>query len=381
VELGLPPDDEGIGDHAVFGELQDSTRVTLLKARFQSMSGFPPSVEQTLSSRHVLIGGHVTEAVPVFRAARIRIQGITALRDSLSQSLNVLRDGSTLVLGHDGEGPNLTLEFRQDASLNVIEHAFTVPVLSVVRILTSSGCELVKLDVLHGEDWLNVQSQVIGIEDRRVALKLSAFPEFGLPHLARWLEDVELLGPLPAVVAARNHDSIQLDARILELTTVAEGIHRRTQPEIRALSKDEAKKARKVILDALQREAPNAVEIARGLLGQIGKLSYRARLEALGELANGIVPGLVGNPELWASLVSGVRNEYAHRLRDEWLDEESINAHLTVVISLQWVLELILLQRTGLDKLVIARRLTRDRNYHYLHRKLTEWSPQIHDES
>jgi hypothetical protein len=290
-----------------------------------------------------------------------------------------LKDGSHLSLVKTGQG--MLLERRgQATSLRVIDRGFVTPLMSLISILTGSQSQLVTLNVRRadGAPWLKVWSADHAIEDPRIGREFGRVAGFRFEYLVRWLDSVEQLGPLPAVVAARRDESIQLDGRILELSTAAEGLHRRLYPKTQSMTDDQANTVRSFVRQAIASQPQAISERVNGLLNHVSEPGYKARLVELATSADAAVPGVAGTITAWAKAVYNARNEYAHRHEERWLKEVAIDVHLAVCLSLQWVLDVVLLRCAGLTDAEIAQKYTTDATYNYLRRQATGWAPKIY---
>lgn len=93
--------------------------------------------------------------------------------------------------------------------------------------------------------------------------------DIGVRHLAAWLDKVEQLGPLPAVVVDMAHaDSMSVDTQALLLATVAEGMHRRLYLEEVRFDENIAAQVQAVAATAVDEIHPDAKRAVHGFLSQ-----------------------------------------------------------------------------------------------------------------
>lgn len=185
--------------------------------------------------------------------------------------------------------------------------------------------------------WWDVYSVALHADDPDTDLRweqprwLLQPADVGLGQLAAWLDKVEQLGPLPAVVADLAHVStISLDTQVLLLATVAEGLHRRLYPDDRRFDKQTGKDVQAVAAAAVSLIHPEAEASVRGLLNHVEEVGYTRRLARLAEAVKDAVPGVTGNTSKWKAVVFEARNEYSHRLSIGFLDGIDIDRRQTV---------------------------------------------------
>lgn len=207
---------------------------------------------------------------------------------------------------------------------------------------------------------------------------LLQFPHLTLPQVATWLNLVDDLGPLPPVIAkAMSTSSIAIETDVLNLTTVAEGLHSRIFPARKRMSQDEAARLRKLVRDAVKDESDEHKATIRDATGHLTELSYKQRLLGLAEEASRAAPNIVGDAGKWASIVRDCRNDYAHRSAG-FLDRKSIDKYLGVILSLRWILTVVLLLQTGIAPELLAKRLDQDQAYQFFLVQTRELLPEAY---
>lgn len=239
--------------------------------------------------------------------------------------------------------------------------------------------------------WWDVYSAAVQADDENTYLQrdlpqwLLRPEDVGLHQLGTWLDKVSLLGPLPAVVAdLTKAQSISLDTQALLLATTAEGLHRRLYPddlrfhEDAELNTNVAKRVQAAAAKAVDPIHADAKAAVSGLLGHAGDLGYAKRLERLAQVAEAVAPGVTGRTSRSKSLVSEVRNEYAHRTNASFLDDKDVDDRLTVAFSLRWLLITVLLLQGGIDATVLQTRLTAHEQYQRFLADARGWCPKIY---
>jgi hypothetical protein len=312
---------------------------------------------------HAIIGIHACDRDHPFTGYRIRFRNLNAWRPFLAvkgwASEITLPSGETLALqdldipGQDAQsGLWITIQKISPSTLRELDRRFLRPLMTFFSLALDTPCMPLALQVEEESPegpWLDVYSMALQA-DEDIDLRfeqprwLLQPPDISLHHVAAWLNKVEQLGPLPAVVADMAHaDSISVDTQVLLLATVAEGMHRRLYP---------------------------------------GDISYAKRLIALAEAVKEAAPGVTGKTEAqtitWKKLVYEARNEYAHRLSVGFLDEDDIDRRLTVVFSLRWLLTGLLLLQAEVAPPVIAVRLECHEQYQRFLSDATLWQPKIY---
>jgi hypothetical protein len=212
--------------------------------------------------------------------------------------------------------------------------------------------------------------------------------DVGLREVGVWLDKVDLLGPLPAVVAdLAQAQPISLDTQALLLATVAEGLHRRLYPGERRFheNEDQNEQIATLVRDAAA-EAVDLIHVdaraaAAGLLKYVGDVGYPKRLTRLANEAKAAAPEVTGKTTRWKNLVFKVRNEYAHRISAGFLSDEDIDERLTVTFSLRWLLTTLLLLSANVDASVLRARLGAHEPYQRFLADARVWAPGIYTSS
>lgn len=260
------------------------------------------------------------------------------------------------------------------------------PLSTVVTLAADADCMPLAVEVKVGahEPWLSLRAErprPVALRPRWAASMLVPLAVLGLEGAGAWLGEVERLTPVPPVVAsARIGPRRSLEARVLELCTVAEGLDRRLRPgKLRpeaaaiALARDEA-------LAGLGGHAPSVVKVLKDALQHAQEPSYRQRLKSLSERAAEAVPGVTGRRAAWVSAVVDTRHEFAHQSRTGFLDESRVDRYVAVQESLRWLLTGVLLLETGMPASTLGARFQQHMPYQLFLEQAPDWLPAVYQQ-
>lgn len=384
----------GFESHTIQGVVDqgDSTEVPITLFAAYTFSGHLGT--QRLRGTYVLIGAHHTVDDAVFTRLRVQLQHLDrwAWGTTPEQSVPVFDQGSLQLERPSHPGTDATMWLRLDGLSHIayrdMDRQILMPLASLSTLAVGAACPVVALQVSTeaGTDWLSLHGIGISARDSgsmlNVVLPLRAM---GLEHVADWLGQVDRLGPLPAAIAdAYERAGTTLDAELILLTTTAESLHSQLYPDECRMSEDYAARIRQAAVEAAGDVADDGdrkriEDTVRGLLDHLAELAYNKRLRKLAEVAAEAIPDATGEINKWASLVSSVRNDYAHSHGARWLDEPTIDKYLTVDRSLRWVLAVVLLREAaGVPADVIAEHLKYHQPYAFFLQYVRQWSPDIY---
>jgi hypothetical protein len=165
---------------------------------------------------------------------------------------------------------------------------------------------------------------------------------------------------------------------VLELTTVAEGLHRRLRPDDVRFSETEAADIRRAAVEAAARITSRAREPVEGLLRYLHEPGYRRRLNDLAQMAEPLAPGVSGHTARWKEIVFAARNEYAHRVDHGWLNDDDIDRYITVAFSLRWLLRALLLGQAAIPSERLASRFMSHEPYQLFLEQAKQWQPKVY---
>lgn len=264
------------------------------------------------------------------------------------------------------------------------------PLATLLTLAVDADCPLVEVEARAAPDgpWLSVRSAWLrppADRPRPLSRMLAPRHVLGLKQVARWLDRVEDLGPLPPVVAAAAAAPPRtVESGVLELATAAEGLARRLWRDWDRLTPEQAGRARADALDAVAGQGGEVEAAVKGALEHVHEPSYPLRLLRLVEHAGDAVPGVVGRrteagrPSRWKSAAVEARNDFAHRLDKGWLDEGRVGGYVAVYESLRWLLTGVLLLEAGLSAEVLAGRFTQHEHYQLFLEQAPGWLPRVY---
>jgi hypothetical protein len=334
-----------------------------------------------LQAFYALAGAHVDGADALFTSLRVRIRHLDAWANLPGFKLDpdfaankytlsfeapdvspaTMASGARLAINQmAGWGPGLPtacggqLERRiwldvQDLppmTYRDLDRKVVKPLMNLLTFAVGKECPLVEMAISAGPDqpWLTVHhagmkeaaEEIIPIWS--ILLPMS---EIGLDGAAAWLDSTTSLGPLPSVVTrVVNSQDDTLEAQLLELSTVAEGLHR--------------------------------------LLLNPGTMNYAQRLEGLAEHAKEAVPGATGKTAEWVKRVKTARNDFAHKLEHGFLDDDHAEEWAALLLSLRWLLTGTLLLRTGISSTALGTRIAAYQPYQLFLLQAQAWLPEVY---
>lgn len=364
-----------------------------------SESGVDPKVaEYVLEPRHVLFGGHISGFHQEFTGVKIRTADLDAWADlpgfthgrsqdntwqislRLQELASVsLADGASLALSQTARltpptvcGGAITRETwlkvtgLAAASWTQLGGSIVTPLTTLICLCTGRDNPATHIELtVDGQQWLTLAADHLRpSRTTNTGKTLVDLADIGLPAVASWLDQVDRLGPLPPVVAhfSAHRRTMQLETAVLELTTVAEGLHARLFPDTRRLSEQDCGLAKQHVMEAVKDLNPRIGDIMRGMLTHLIEPGYPARLKELATVVESAAPGICGNTNKWATAVSTARNAYAHRTAG-MVEEEDVDTLITVIESLGWLMRCVLLLNAGLSKETLRQRLSHNSSY------------------
>jgi hypothetical protein len=419
-----PADDDVQPDTVtVHGVLRDGPRrVTLVDAstngRQQVWGGVvkDPGMER-LRADYALIGGHAASRETRFRYARLQLQHLDVWAQLPGVAVEVAHDGSWTVMTHErpdsetvelseppgrlvldsvltmpqptvrGVGLTRAAELRwenSEAGLTVDElwTRFVDPLRVLLTLASDADSPAVSLQVREwdGDRWLQVvhPSLETAASELLAAHKVLLTREhLGLNELGRWLSRAGPLSPVPQLVAgvAVSKTDRTLQNQLLELSTAAEGLHRRIYTDQQAMAKTQARQARQDAGNAVLEEVREQVTRA---LGHLEEPTYRERLRVLIERGREAAPGVTGDSEAWVGSVVASRNGFAHQLAGDKSREAELKEDYVLLRSLQWLLTALLLLEAGIAPETLAGRLLQHQAYLHFRRQADRWLPTVY---
>jgi hypothetical protein len=346
---------------------------------------------QRFQSAQAVIGIHLESREHYFSSVRFRLQNLDAWRHFLratesEHDASLTSGGLVSFSAPTARRLWLAVENVKGGSLRDLDRRFERPLVSLFNLVTGEGCEPLAIQVREGgpgTSWCDVYSGSLqGDPDQEghgVDGWLLQLADLGIRNVAAWLDRVDLLGPLPPGVADLvGIGTISLESQVLQLTSIAEGLHRVLYPRQKRFKKEDVKKAQSLAADAVGKVYPELVESVKGLLGQLHQPSYSDRLARLATDAAPAIPGATGDIDKWRKLVTSARNQFAHRTKNEFLRPEGVDRYLVTALSLRWLLTATLLLQADIPMRVLAERFSVYQPYISFCSAAKEWQPDIY---
>ncbi|MDS0133200.1 MULTISPECIES: HEPN domain-containing protein [unclassified Amycolatopsis] len=372
--------------------------------------------EHILMPLRVMVGAHVSGVDQEFTGARVRLHHLDEWAGLKGFALEISEDkkkfklsyeepsvesvslanGGQLTIGQSLSIPPLSVAggaLRRDVWICVeqlpkmtweeISRTVLRPLESFVTLCLGVQSKLsnIKLTV-DGGNWMQVTGGWLQAEptDGDIGEPVAYLPKIGLGALGNWLDKVAVLGPLPPVVArfSAKQQTVHLETELLEMATVAEGLHAKLFPSEVRLDQKTLDRVRAALGEAVADEEERVRNIIGGMLTHLAEPGYPARLKQLAERVRGCAPEITGKTNRWAAEVSKARNSYAHRTASGFLTEENIDTLFTVIESLRWLLRCVLLLEAGISESYLAKQLERVSAYRLFLGRAVESLPRIY---
>jgi hypothetical protein len=279
--------------------------VSVLEAQNLAYEGFflnPNEQAERMRGSHAVVGGHLSGRNHQFTAVRVHFQtmiGPVSAADNVPGRAGPvsLERGGTVRLEQSSTNAWLTLSGILAASLR-IDRAYLQPLASLLALAYNVVVNPLSVEVREtvGGAWCPVHTQSIRAEDLEwpwSALLRDA--DMDAESIGRWLDRVQTLGPLPPVLAGVRNQT--LESQVLQLTTLAEGLHRRPRPEVRRFDEAHAEGIRAAAVQAAASIDETAEDAVSGLLSHLYEPGYALRLVQLAERAHRVAPGVAGPPK------------------------------------------------------------------------------------
>lgn len=370
--------------------------------------------EYILAPRGVIFGAHTDGEKQRYTGVRLRtrdldewaaVDGFSSTRsDDGARAIHflmpefesaTLASGGTFTVSQTAvmRGPNvrggsierevwLKVTGLQPSTWQEIDRQIVTPLSTLITLCVGEVNDISAIELtVDGESWITLGASYIRHAEARTERldKLASLSDLKFDGVAAWLDNVERLGPLPPVVAqfSARQATMRLETELLEMATVAEGLHARLFPGQTRLEVAVCEEVRTRVLAAIADMDAQIANILRGMLTHLHEPGYPHRLKGLAQIVASVAPEICGKVSKWADEVSEARNKYAHRAAC-FLDEGSIDKLATVVESLRWLLRCILLLEAGLGASVMAARLRNISGYRLFLERAAEGLPTVY---
>lgn len=267
-----------------------------------------------------------------------------------------------------------------------ISSSYVTPIVAYASFCLGVSVPLIGLELLYGDTWVSVTHQNMVAEPKKsvktheVLLPLTVT---GLGILSQFLDVYAKVGPAIPITedALSNEHQLTLDTMVLELTTVAEGLHRDLHPDRERMSKEDADRLRGLIAEALKdEEEPRYKQIVSGtVLNFLEEPNYKSRLVDLANEVAEALPGLTGKTKKWAERVDDARNAFAHR-KHGFIDDSKIDEMYVVSQSLKWLFWGRILLEAGVPAAVIRERMENKQELRFFLDTARQALPEVYGE-
>lgn len=271
-----------------------------------------------------------------------------------------------------------------ERSYRQIDAEYVTPIVGYLSFALGASLPLTALQLLYGDNWVSVTHGRMTAEpveppsNREVLLPLRVA---GLDVVSAFLDVYRKVGPAIPITqdALSNERNATLDTQVLELTTVAEGLHRDLYPEQERIPKDDAARVRDLIAEALKDESdPRFKDIASGtVLNFLAEPNYKSRLKRLAEDIKEAMPELCGDQKKWIERVNDARNSFAHR-KSGFIDESLIEEMYVISQSLKWLFWGVVLLTSGVTAETLKERIEQHQRYYHFLQNARETVPTIY---
>lgn len=268
-------------------------------------------------------------------------------------------------------------------SYRQIDAQYVTAIVGYLSFALGRSVPLIALQVLHGDTWVSVTHTGMrpAADDEDLSRDaLLPMTSTGLNALSAFLDVYQKVGPAIPITqdALSNERNATLDTLVLELTTVAEGLHRDLYPEQVRMTEQDTGRVRALIAEAFKDEPhPRFKDIVNGsIFNFLSEPNYPSRLKRLIEEARDALPGLFGTEKKWIEAVSDARNTFAHR-KNGFIDESLIDQTYAVGQSLKWLFWAVILLGAGVPG-VLRERIEQHQPYYFFLRDVRKTVPKIY---
>lgn len=353
------------------GLLDTGQPVTLLDAQnYGSAGAFAPRYRASAA----VMGVHVANGQP-YSAVRFRLDRPYWLGHLVDgESSAVEDDGSKLSIEASDGGNWLVYESSAPATLRQLELRVVSGCLALLQLALYPDEERVTRETevrIDSGPWLAVHGPAFCAEPGGVEHEtLLTREQLTLSRFAKWIALHSQLDGLPWVIARPVSGSVQ--ARVLLLTPLVEGFHRRLPDYEKAKFSGVAKPVLRRLSKAARRAA-GAQADAEGLdqkkvkesVVLFTEVSFQQRAEAVIAEVCSHIPEIAESVVDLAARIKKARNDLAHHLpgdADEALKTRALE-WLVVANTTAWLLRALLLLRIEIEPDVLHERLVAFRRF------------------
>lgn len=369
--------------------------------------------EQTVSALYLVRGAHISGRDETFTAARIRVANIdewanlpgfsvsvdssdqvhltykrpvhrsaeTACGATVRPSESLRRSWPQPTGGHITRECWLLAEGFGEMTILEVGRRYLTPIVSALNICIGTPSPVTAIQFRSTDDWCDMwHSNIREAPEKPLAVHDVLLPlsVMGIDVVANFIDISRLTGPVAPVIADADSGlrRSSLETQVLELTTVAEGVHRSLFEDEWRFTRAEADWIRQLVATALCLEPDRHRQVVRGFLTHLEEPNYKMRLRGLSGMAEELLPGVTGKTNRWVALTDRARNSFAHRTQG-FLTESSVDEYYMVSQSLRWVLIAVLLIQCDANTEECARRVRENPQYRQFLRNMKDAVPQV----
>jgi hypothetical protein len=376
--------------YTILGRSKDGRDITLLEAHGGNEWTANHGLGQVFESQSIVIGRHVASDT-TYSHARYAIDRQWIGTHYIGEAVFDALGGGILRTYRDGDLIWIEFEASKRATLREYENHMMLPCMTLEGIARRRPLPIARTQVRIEEegDWLNVHTNRSSRPTPKGSLGSGIIDlrELTLERLASWVDlSFEAEGLVDAI--AGFDETAPLEAQVVTMTAVSEGIHRKLSIYKESVQFPELSKAQRRSVRRAAREAAMQALIAYGItdqdrikkalesaLNSFNDVTYRTRLEELQATALEVHPAMLDSFEDWPKSVTFVRNKIVHQLDDENdqitpSEDSKSREHLfdlmiAAVYSLNWVLRTVFLVGSGFSREKILSGLLENSPYLY----------------
>jgi len=352
----------------VHGQLSDGRRVSLVEAQ----GGADPNSfmgrqhRQTFRRvRHAVMDEHVDGAAQRYAGFKFEVRGSGWWRrpDEEAQT----EDGSRLRVTWEDDSRSFEFFPASPLTFREVDPTVLSPITTLMSLVTDNPAAVGGLHVRFAEDgpWRKVYEAEEPID--RTSHPLLDTTHLTADRFAKWIDVRKRTSGLDAA-AITVLDGIAVEAQVLTLAAVAEGLHRKLfddQKRVPALEPSDVtqarRAARRAALDRVREiDRSGRVPITDADLTEfeqaindgfsfVNEPTFRSRMADLIEDAQSSIPNIAVNFSDWPAAVKDARNKLAHEGTGPGGDLQFVDLLIALSYSIAWVLRTVLLKPVGFD--------------------------------
>jgi hypothetical protein len=352
----------------IHGQLSDGRRVSLVEAQ----GGADPNSfmgrqyrQRFRRVRHAVMNEHVDGDAQRYEGFKFEVRGSGWWRrpDEEAQT----EDGSRLRV--TWEDDTRSFEFFPASPLTFREVDPTVlnPITTLMSLVTDNPAAIGGMHVRLAKDgpWRKVY-------EAEESIGRTSHPLLDTTHLtadrfAKWIDVRTRTSGLDAA-AITVLDGIAVEAQVLTLAAVAEGLHRKLfddEKRVPALEPGDVTQARRAArkaavdrvrdIDRSGRDPLTEADFAEfeqainDAFSFLNEATFRSRMTDLIEDAQGSIPNIAVNFSDWPAAVKDARHKLAHEGTGAGGDLQFVDLLIALGYSIAWVLRTVLLKQAGFD--------------------------------